>query len=154
MECRKWCIICAEVNTVHYFSLIVSMTPFHFQLQFAGYVRKHCFWKRCAIFVFLTLCVCVCVTLHHYLGVQYICISRLLHHSASQPAQIWCLSLPTCPPFLPDFPLVIIHHMSWAKTFSHSSGPISHIAVILMGVCPIGEQELTGEGYQQGHLSP
>lgn len=42
--------------------------------------------------------------------------------------------------------------MSQAKTFSQNSELIFHIAVILMAVCPLGEQELTEEGYLQGHL--
>lgn len=55
--------------------------------------------------------------------------------------------LSVCPAFLAGISIVIIHHMSPANMFSHSSKLISHTAVILMVVCPIGEQELTGEGY-------
>ena len=55
--------------------------------------------------------------------------------------------LSVCPVFLAGISIVIIHHMSLANMFSHSSKLISHTAVILMVVCPIGEQELTGTGY-------
>lgn len=33
--------------------------------------------------------------------------------------------------------------------FSRSSGLIPHVAAILMVVRPIGEQEITGQGYEQ-----
>ena len=72
------------------------------------------------------------------------------HHiapSLTHPSINLLSNLSVCPFFLAGISIVIIHHMSPANMFSHSSGLISHAAVILMVVCPIEEEELTGEGY-------
>ncbi len=82
--------------------------------------------------------------MHHYLGLN-LCVEIAQSLSSSDINLLSIFSL--CPPFLRGISVVIIHHMFLAKTFSHSSGLISHIAVILMVVCLIGEQELAEEGY-------